>query len=274
MNKKVAIIGNGWVGQAMHDLFPDAFIYSRNWIIHEGQWVKANDNGLAWNELKEEYKKKVNSCDTAFICVPTPVIGEGKLDTSAVEEMIAWCECPLIVVRSTVNPGDCYRWMNKYKKNIVFQPEYLGETPSHPLLDTIKTNFIIMGGEKEDTRKLIELYQNVYNANIKIRQVEIMTAEIIKLSENRAIAFKVAQCQELYDVCEKSGTDYYEVVQAVYGDDPRFNLWWTFVYPEKRGFNSKCIPKDIYAWCAWAESLGYEPKITRAILEKNKEWIK
>jgi len=120
---------------------------------------------------------------------------------------------------------------------------------------------------------VIELYQNVYNANVNIRQVSNYEAEVIKLSENRAISFKVAQCQELYDVCEKIGLDYYTIINAVYGDDPRFNLWWTFVYPEKRGFNSKCIPKDVYAWCAWAESLGCEPKITRAILERNKKWI-
>ena len=98
-------------------------------------------------------------------------------------------------------------------------------------------------------------------------------AEIVKLSENRAIGFKVAECQELYDVCEKDGIDYYKIREAVYGDDPRMNLWWTFVFPEKRGFNSKCIPKDIYAWCAWAESLGYSPELTRALVERNKKWI-
>jgi UDP-glucose 6-dehydrogenase len=98
-------------------------------------------------------------------------------------------------------------------------------------------------------------------------------AEVIKLSENRAIGFKVAECQELYDACERNDVDYYTIRDAVYGDDPRMNLWWTFIYPNKRGFNSKCIPKDIYAWCAWAESAGYDPDITRAILERNKKWI-
>jgi UDPglucose 6-dehydrogenase len=273
MNKKVAIIGNGWVGKGMKDLFPDAVVYVRD------------TKGLQTDKYTTD-RDLINQCDIAFICVPTPneVMpnyplggevnnGEGELDTSIVEECIAWCECPLIVVRSTVNPGDCDEWWLKYNKEIIMQPEYLGETPAHPLLDTKQTNFLILGGQLDSTRKLIELYQEVYNANVKIRQVTRREAEVIKLSENRAIAFKVAQAQELYDVCEKAGVDYYTIREAVYGDDPRFNLWWTFIYPEKRGFNSKCIPKDIYAWCAWAESLGYDPKITRAILEKNKEWI-
>lgn len=249
---KVGIIGRGWVGGAMKKLFPDAIVYDK----------------------EEKNRFEINLCEITFIAVPTPVIDKGKLDTSIVEECIAWCNSPLIVIRSTVNPGDCDMWSFKYRKQIVFQPEYLGETPAHPLLDTINTPFMIIGGYPPDRKKLIDLYATVYNASINIRQVSNYEAEVIKLSENRAIAFKVAQCQELYDVCEKHGLDYYTIRDAVYGDDPRFNRWFTFVYPDKRGFNSKCIPKDIYAWCAWAESLGYQPKITRALLEKNKEWIK
>lgn len=253
---KVGIIGYGWVGKTMHKLFPEALI---------------NDSVPTFTARFT--KEQINECDVAFICVPTPCIKEGKLDTSIVEEVIAWCKCPLLVIRSTVNPGDCNKWSSQYNVNIVMQPEYLGETPSHPLLDPKNRPFLILGGLSQVTRRLIDLYATVYNANISIRQVTSYEAEVIKLSENRAIAFKVAQCQELYDVCELAGVDYYTVIEAVYGDDPRFTLWWTFVFPDNRGFNSKCLPKDVYAWCAWAESLGYKPEITRALLERNKKWI-
>lgn len=280
MKTKVAIIGNGWVGKAMQDLFPNAVTYVRD-ITRA-----VDDFDISKREFTTD-KNIINQGDIAFICVPTPNMeydkytehigkknGEGRLDTSIVEECIAWCECPLLVIRSTVNPGDCEQWSEQYGKRIIMQPEYLGETPAHPLLNTKETKFLIIGsGFVEDARKLIDLYATVYNADTTIRQVSLKEAEIIKLTENRAIAFKVAQCQELYDVCQLAEVDYYTIRDAVYGDDPRFNLWWTFIYPEKRGFKSKCIPKDIYAWCAWAESLGYEPKITRGILEKNKEWI-
>lgn len=248
---KVGIIGRGWVGKSMLQLFPDATVYTR----HIGT------------------KEEINKCDIVFICVPTPVVKEGALDTSAVEDAIKWCDADLLVVRSTVNPKDCTRWKLMYQKNICMQPEYLGETPNHPLLDTKNVPFLIIGGDLKNRRKLIDLYFTVYNANVRIRQVTTYAAEIIKLCENRAIAFKVAQCQELYDVCQAHEVDYYTVRDAVYGDDPRFDLWWTAVYPDKRGFNSKCIPKDIYAFCAWAESAGYDPKLTRAMLKVNKELI-
>lgn len=270
---KVGIIGLGWVGKSMQQMFPDAVVYSNG---------KSGEVGS---------KAEVNACDIAFICVPTPnevtdfkpvtkfggvtteLYGEGKLDMKYVEEVVSWCECPMLVMRSTVNPGTCDNLSKKYNKVIVMQPEYLGETPSHPMLDQRLRPFIVMGGPANAMNVLIDLYATVYNANTTIRKMTAYEAEVVKLSENRAIAFKVAQCQELYDACKKAGIDYYTIRDAVYGDDPRFNLWWTFVYPFKRGFNSKCIPKDVYAWCAWAESFGYDPQITRSILKKNKEWI-
>lgn len=266
MIRTITIIGRGWVGNAMKQLFPDAYVYSNG---------KSGEVGT---------KTKANKSDIAFICVPTPnlvydreipgsFLNEGRLDMKAVEDSVRWCTCPLIVMRSTVNPGTCDELSKKYNKRIVMQPEYLGETPAHPMLDQKSRQFLVIGGKPEDRRLLIDLYGSVYNANTTIRQVTAYEAEVIKLSENRAIAFKVAECQELYDACKANGVDYYTIRDAVYSDDPRFNLWWTFIYPEKRGFNSKCIPKDIYAWCAWAESVGYKPFITRSILKKNKEWL-
>jgi UDP-glucose 6-dehydrogenase len=37
-------------------------------------------------------------------------------------------------------------------------------------------------------------------------------------------------------------------------------------------WTSKCIPKDVLAWAAWAESSGYYPKVTWSILEQNEKW--
>lgn len=247
----VKIYGYGWVGKAMKTLFPDALVHDPALGMIAGE-----------------------TCDIAFVCVPTPCPEEGALDMSIVEEVVSKAPESLLIMRSTVNPGTCNYLSQKYHKRIVMQPEYLGETVNHPMTDQKNRPFIIIGGNPADRKIVIELYQTVYNANTNIRQVTNYEAEVIKLSENRAISFKVAQCQELYDVCQLAELDFYTIREAVYGDDPRFNLWWTFVFPDKRGFQSKCIPKDVYAWCAWSESLGYDPKVTRALLNKNKEWLK
>jgi UDPglucose 6-dehydrogenase len=251
---KVGIVGLGWVGRAMQAMFPNAVI---------------RDTAIERSASMAE----INACDVAFIAVPTPNRGNGSLDTGIVEEVLRGCDCPLIVIRSTVNPGFTDEMVSLHGKRIVFQPEYLGETPKHPMSDMGSRPFMILGGEPKARRAAIDVYSTVMNANVSIRQMSALEAEVVKLSENRAIAFKVAQCQELYDACEKAGVDYYAVRDAVYGDDPRFDLWWTLIYPDKRGMNSKCIPKDVLAWNAWAEGSGYNPVITKAILERNKEWV-
>jgi UDPglucose 6-dehydrogenase len=257
---KVKIYGNGWVGKSVKKLFPEAIVVDPKY----SHYLSSRDA----------------RADVAFVCVPTP-LKDGALDCSIVEQVVRESEEDLIVLRSTVQPGFCEKFrFDRYKdsefighKNIVYQPEYLGETVGHPLFDEKNVPFMILGGTPENRRKVIELYQGVYNANIKIRQVTNYEAEIIKVSENRAIAFKVAQCQELYDACERAGVDYNTIREAVYGDDPRFNLFWTFVYPSARGFNSKCIPKDVYGWAAWAESVGYDPKLTTTMLAVNERYI-
>jgi UDP-glucose 6-dehydrogenase len=203
------------------------------------------------------------------LAVPTPWNQGDGLDCSAVEDAIATCGCDFIVIRSATQPGFADEMTKKYNKKIVVQPEYLGETPNHPFLQMDARQFMIIGGEPEDRRKVIECYQQAYNANVTIRQVTRYEAEIIKFTENRAIFYKVMQCQELYDACEAAGVDYYTIRDAVYGDDPRQNLWFSFVFPKDRGANSKCIPKDIYGWCAWAESVGVDPKATKSLLEYN-----
>lgn len=264
-----AIIGEGWVGKAQHQLFPESVVYDEPKIRNANQFTSQEQEQVA----VDAGRLAVNECDITFVCVPTPNNDRGELDTSIVEEVVAWCESDLIVVRSTVNPGTCDQLAKKYDKRVMMQPEYLGETPNHPMLDPKVRQFMVIGGKPNERRQLIEEYTGVYNANTNIRQVSAYEAEVIKLTENRAIAFKVAQCQELYDACQAAGIDYYTIRDAVYGDDPRFDLWFSFIFPESRGMNSKCIPKDVYAWAAWAESLNFEPKITNAILEKNVDWL-
>ena len=250
---RIKIYGHGWVGRSVGRLFKNSIIV---------------------DPIYSHYpSSKDKDADVAFVCVPTP-LKNGSLDLTLVDDVIREAEESLIIVRSTVIPGFCDAVEKDYGKAVVYQPEYLGETVAHPLFDESHVPFLILGGSPENRRRVIELYQTVYNANVRIRQVTNYEAEIIKLSENRAIAFKVAQCQELYDVCMAAGVDYNTVREAVYGDDPRFNLWFTFVYAEKRGFNSKCIPKDVYGWAAWAESLGYHPELTKAMLAVNEEYIR
>ena len=134
MTSSLAIVGYGVVGKAMHALMPEAAIYD-------------NAPGMPAD------KDGINKADIAFVCVPTPAGPDGVCDISAVEEVVAWLTTPLIVLRSTVPPGTTDRLREKHGKRIVFQPEYLGETASHPYADVTKRDFAILGGPEEIPRE-------------------------------------------------------------------------------------------------------------------------
>lgn len=253
---KIGIIGKGVIGSAIAQLFNntkdiEVFFY---------------DVMPPFNT--QTHKNQIDACDFAFVCVPTPFMGRG-LEMNIVTNIVQEFNPSIFIICSALQPGTADSLSNTYKKNIVVQPEYFGETASHPLTELKKSNFLILGGKSEVVDNVINLYQKIYNANTRIRKVSAYEAEIIKLSENRAIAFKVLQCQELYDACKKNGVDYNVIREAVYGDDPRFNLWWTFVYDDNRGLSSKCLPKDLYGWRFWAKSSGSNTDLTDAALAYN-----
>ncbi len=102
---KIGIVGYGHVGQAMHQLFKDAVIFD----LHKNIGSMAD----------------INSCHTAFICVPTPMNADGSCHTDVVEDVIKKCECHLLILRSTVPVGFTRKMVEKYQKHIVFQPEYV-----------------------------------------------------------------------------------------------------------------------------------------------------
>lgn len=261
---KVGAVGAGWVGAATYKLFGQATVVYDPYITN----VDHPMFSIVYNTSKED----INSCDVCIIAVPTPLLPNKMLDTSIVEEVVSWCECPLILIRSTVNPGTTDALKLRYKKRIVFQPEHLGETPNHPNLDMSARNFIILGGDDKDMVEIISMYTKVFNANVKIRQMSAREAEISKLTENRAIAFKVMQCHELFLACQKDGTNYYKIREAVFEDDWRFNLWFTFIYDSLGFQSSKCLKKDVPAWAAWADSVGADTEITKLLIKKSAEW--
>jgi UDPglucose 6-dehydrogenase len=245
-NISIGIVGYGVLGRQMHRLFENALVFDK------------------YGDLQQD----LSDCKLAFIAVPTNLRGR-VLDELEIEDAVRNCRAEVLVIRSAVNPGFSDRMTEKYGKRIVVQPEYFGETVNHPFATGGQPPFMVLGGDPKDRRAVIDAYASVYHSNITIRQVTALEAEVIKLSENRAIFYKLMQIQELFDACEASGVDFYTVRDAVYGDDPRFDLWWSFVYPGNRGADSKCLPKDVFAWESWAASHGVDTTPIRALLEYN-----
>lgn len=248
---KIGIIGLGHVGGAMHELFKNAIIYDKYKCIGS--------------------KEEINTCDAVFVCVPTPMKENGDCDTTAVDEVLAWCESKVIILRSTVRVGYTREMANKLHKNIVFQPEYYGETVAHPFANLSDRSWLSFGGTREAIDLAIDVYKNVINSNVRIYQAPSDEVELAKYMENAFLATKVIFINEMYDVCEKLGLNYNQV-REIWTADPRIGTSHTFIYKNNRGYGGSCLPKDISALHQLEKEKGIDDTLINAVIEKNKKY--
>ena len=245
---KIGIIGCGHVGGAMHELFKDAIVYDKY-------------KGIGSQEA-------INECEVAFICVPTPMAADGSCDTSIVEEVIEWCRCKCLILRSTVRVGFTNEMSEKYNKEIVFQPEYYGETVAHPFANLSVRNWLTFGGTKTGINLAIKAYQTVINANVTIYQCSSDEAEMAKYMTNSFLALKVIYCNEMFDLCQKLNIDY-NIVRELWTADPRIGQSHTFVYEDNRGFGGSCFPKDTQAIIYQAKECNSNVSLIESAVNKN-----
>lgn len=258
--KKIAIIGYGYVGKAFYNFFSKHY----ECMIYD-PYIIGPINGST--------KDEVNTCDLAVICTPTPQNEDGSCNISSVEETIQWLSTPNILIKSTVEVGTTKMLIEKYKKNITFSPEFAGETKHWTSTkftkDVIETPFFIFGTEKKSLAyKLIDLYMPITGPDKTYHVTDTISAEMVKYVENSFFSTKVAFCNEMYELCEKNGTNWNEI-RELWLLDPRNSRSHTSVFPENRGFGGKCLPKDTNAIVKYGEKLGVDLSILKSVLKSN-----
>ncbi len=247
---KIGIVGsNGHVGSAMKKLFKEAVCY----------------------DINLGTKEEINSCDTVFICVPTPANSDGSCDTKIVESVIAWLDVPLIILRSTVPIGFTDEMISKYKKEIVFQPEYYGETVDHPFANLESRQWLTFGGSPAGIHLAIKTYQAVHNSNVLVYQGDARSIELAKYMENAYLATKVIFCNEMKDIADALGANY-NIAREAWLADPRIGRSHTWVYDEKRGYGGNCLPKDISSLAFQASLSSVDCTLINAVITKNQKY--
>lgn len=244
---RVAIIGYGWVGKAYHKMFPEAVIYDP----HVNPATSS--------------KEVVNNCDLALVCVPTDLVTthgghQNTLDMSIVEDVVGWLETPLILIKSALQPGTVDRLVKETGKKIAVSVEMVGEgkyyVPDHKYPhaeDPTRHDFLIVGGEDETARRCADFLWSKMSPDINLHLTTAIEAEVTKLMENCWGAMKVTFANTMYDVCEKLGANYTNVLQA-WGSDGRTEKMHMRVIPHKRGWKSKCYDKDVPALASLDDS--------------------
>jgi len=270
-NKRVGIVGFGYVGKALASFFQDHFD-----VLAYDPHVDVT--GEEFYNVKKATKNEINTCNLVVVAVPTPMAQDASVDLSIVNETLGWLNVPLILLKSTVLPGTTDKLTKETGKKIAFSPEYIGESMyvtqwwkdigyMHPT-DIKKHDFQIFGGKRETTSEILEYFKVIMGPVTRYIQTDATTAELTKYMENSWGATKVMFCNEFARIAETLNVDYDEL-RELWLQDGRINRMHTAVFKEERGFGGKCFPKDINGIVNFVKKEGYTPTLLEEVIASN-----
>jgi len=298
MNKKIAIIGMGYVGLSLA-----SFLGNQSKVIGidtDNDKIKTLEKGRSYfHEPKINYYLKraikngmtftneitneIVSSDFVFITVGTPIDKYGKIDLSNIKSvsrsiaknMTNLKNHPSIIIKSTVIPGTTMNVVkpilekNNLKESIDFDlltnPEFLKEGSA--MQDTITPHSIVIGGSNNIAiKKLTNLYKTTYRKKQKIVETNNITAEVIKYANNAFLATKISFINSIANICQKLPGTNVDKVAEIIGMDPRVGNLFLKAGP---GYGGSCFPKDVQALINFSNNIGYNPILLDAVKNTN-----
>ena len=296
---RVAVIGTGYVGlttavclasKGHHVTCVDidktkiAKIKSGEPMIHE-----EGLEPLLKRVLEESFLDATSSledalpkADISFICVGTPSLEDGSIDTSYIysaskqigSALVQRDGYHVVVVKSTVVPGTTddivvpnLRASGKKlgaEVGVCTNPEFLREGSSvQDFLNPANSGIVI--GEL-DTRSgdlMVNLYRDF---DAPILRTGIREAEMIKYARNAYLAKDISFANELANVCEVLELDYLRVKQGMELDS---RIGKGRFLDAGLGYGGSCFKKDIRGLMSIASKYGIDMKLLRAVEEVN-----
>ncbi|MBN8521132.1 MAG: UDP-glucose/GDP-mannose dehydrogenase family protein [Alphaproteobacteria bacterium] len=224
----------------------------------------------------------IENSDMSLICVGTPSRADGSLDLSYVEAVCREIGTLLksksayhtIVLRSTMVPGSahgvCKPALEKSSGKKAGEgfgfgnnPEFLRE--SSAIFDYYHPPKIVVGADDDKTASLImSIYDGIDAPRVT---TEIAIAEGVKYADNAWHAMKVGFANEMGNILKAHGVDSHQVMD-IFCLDTKLNISKAYLKPGF-AFGGSCLPKDVRAIRAAANSKNIKTPIFDALLEAN-----
>ncbi|HAI18077.1 MAG TPA: hypothetical protein DCM10_08705 [Xanthomarina gelatinilytica] len=264
MGKKIGIIGNGFVGNA----------------IHEG--LRPYHDIYVYDKLKEKCLHSlgdINKTKYVFICVPTPMGTSGEIDLTYLKDSIKKLKKnKILVIKSTVTPAAAEELIEIYPHHdFVFNPEFLTERTA--VEDFKNPSRIVLGG---DTR-ICNLVRNLYSPlfpQVKYIITDHKTACFTKYFCNCFFATKISIINEFRQIADSDNIDWNTALEGLLSSGWVNPMHTLVPGPDGHfGFGGKCFPKDINAFSDYASKLGIDTSMLRSAWRKNlsiredKNWL-
>jgi len=283
MNKKIAVIGLGYVGLPLAVAFSEKFSvtgfdiskervqelnrgYDKTKEVEEKELKNAINRGIKFTDNINEIK----DANVYIITVPTPIDKHKNPDLTPLKkasESIGKLlkKDDIVIYESTVFPGCteevCVPILEK-NSGLTFNKDFfVGYSPERinpgDKKHTIKKILKVTSGSTPEVAKIIdELYSSVIEAGTYIAP-SIKVAEAAKVIENAQRDINIAFVNELALIFDKMGIDTKSVLDAA-------GTKWNFLKFTPGLVGGHCIGVDPYYLTYKAKELGYHPEIILA----------
>jgi UDP-N-acetyl-D-glucosamine dehydrogenase len=290
-NKKVlGVIGLGYVGLPLVMEFVRSGYRTIGFDIDEKKIDKLLRGEIYLKHIEENRAKnlfnsglfkpttdfsRLTEVDLVSICVPTPLDKHRQPDLSFVENSADSVtenlkKGAIVVLESTVYPGATKELVlpillkggKKLDKDfyLAFSPER--EDPGNKEFNTKNIPKVVGGVTKQSTRKVVEIYSNVFDQIVEVSSAEV--AEAAKILENTYRSVNIALVNELKIIFDKMGINIWEVIEAAKTKPFGF----TAFYPGP-GLGGHCIPIDPF-YLSWkAKKFGINTRFIELAGEIN-----
>lgn len=257
---KIGIIGYGFVGKAVASAYQDI-------MINDPMYPES----VSLDLIKQ-------SCDSIFICVPTPKSSDGSCDTAAIENVVNQLQDynRIVIIKSTAVPIFYKDIEERYPNiKIVHAPEFL--TASNSISDYLNPIKVVIGCKPEIRQEALNIIKTD-SINFDFDRVEycsISEASMFKYLANTMLAIKVIMNNEYKDLCDRMGLDW-SMISSIAKTDPRLGTThWDVPGPDgQSGFGGMCFPKDTLALLTLSKNLEIDMSMLYTAVEKNKQYRK
>ena len=221
----------------------------------------------------EPTAEATRDADVVIVIVDTPSLPDGRYDVSNVIEACAEIDLsrePLVMISSTVNPGDTegpIRWAMEGLPDqlahdafgLAYVPEFVRQ--GNVLKDFAHPAYIIAGC-KTNVEQLVlsEFYETVCGTTPTF--MSIQSAEIMKIGLNTALTAKLAKANEIAWLCQRTpGADARDVLDAIKGDLRISPLYFSAGPPH----GGPCLPRDDAAFATAWRRAGLGPSLAEGV---------
>lgn len=235
-----------------------------------------------------DFKKAVMDSGVTFIIVPTPSKENGDFSTeyaiNAVKEIGKALkeknEFHVVVLTSTVTPGSTERDLKPVLEEysgkkcgvdfgLCYNPEFIAL--GSIIENLLNPDFTLIGQSDEKSGKiLVDFYEAVCPGKT-IKLMNIVNAEITKISLNTYVTTKISYANMISELCENIPGGDSSVVTNALGSDTRIGSKYL---KGATGYGGPCFPRDNRALMYTAKNFGVDLPIARATDEINKNQLK